>query len=287
MSTEQLVTPPLLQQLSPMIRWVHATQAAMLTLVSAYVGGGLASFATARPWLAALSVWCVVVYGFIINDRYDYPVDMVSKPDRPLPSGATSQPVAHALQWLFVVAALLASLPLGAFHTLLAATNLVVCGLYSSRLKNTVLVGNVTMALLDASMILFGALATGPFTPAIGWGTAMVGCFFLGYELLKTAEDAEGDGQGRLTTLATRHGVPLTIHAFRAVALVFGVVALAPWLLGHASTRYALAIVGCCVVPVLLIAALVVRHSTPSISKSLALMRLIWLTSWIPILLLR
>lgn len=281
------VRPSLLAQLPPMLRWLHATQAALYTLIGAYLAAGWSGVASLPALQAALVVWLAVLYGFVVNDYFDVENDRLSKPERPIPAGLTTPRVALALALGLALGALVWSGTLGPLSAGLALSNLLVCAAYSARLKNTVLIGNATMALLDATIVLYGSLALGT-PPRSAWLAAgLFVLFFFGYEILKTIDDREGDARAGLGTVATRLGGPASVRLFQAVAAGFCLAALVLWLAGLASGLFLGAFLLCCGLPTIG-AALIVAPAQPArVAQGLRLLRLVWLTSWLPIALLR
>jgi len=284
---QAMLPPKLLAQLPPMLRWLHATQAALYTLIGAYLAAGWSGVASLPALQAALVVWLVVLYGFVVNDYFDVEIDRLSKPERPIPAGLTTPQVAVALALALALGAMVWSGTLGLVPAGVALVNLLVCAAYSARLKNTILIGNATMALLDATIVLYGSLALGT-PPRSAWLAAgLFLLFFFGYEILKTIDDWEGDARSGLRTVATRLGPRASAALFQAIAAGFCLAALGLWLAGLASGLFLGAFLLCCGLPTLG-AALAVQSARPEqVAQGLRLLRLVWLTSWLPIALLR
>lgn len=279
--------PTLLAQLPPMLRWLHATQAALYTLIGAYLAAGWSGVTSLPALQAALVVWLVVLYGFVVNDYFDQDIDRLSKPERPIPAGLTTPRVAVALALGLALGALVWSGTLGPLSAGLALANLLVCAIYSARLKNSVLIGNATMALLDATIVLYGSLALGTPPPSAWLAAGLFVLFFFGYEILKTIDDREGDARAGLGTVATRLGARVSVRLFQAIAVGFCLAALGLWLAGLASGLFLGAFVLCCGLPALATARIVASASPERVALGLRLLRLVWLTSWLPIALLR
>lgn len=278
--------PHPLAQLPPMLRWLHATQAAAYTLVGAYLAAGWAGLHAAASLRAALVVWLVVLYGFVINDYFDSEIDRLSKPERPIPSGRTAPATAVWLALALALSAQIWALPLGLVPAGVALVNLLVCAAYSAWLKNTVLIGNAAMALLNATIMLYGSLALGT-PPRTAWlATGLFVLFFFGYEILKTAADSEGDGRAGLHTVATRLGTRRAVQLFQLVAALFNLAAVTLWACGLAPSAFLIAFLLCCTLPTLA-TALTTRSAAPDrIEQGLGLIKLVWLSGWLPIMLL-
>ncbi len=270
-----------------MLRWLHATQAAAYALVGAYLAAGWAGLRAAPSIRAALVVWLVVLYGFVVNDYFDIEVDRLSKPDRPIPAGRTAPATAVWLALALALGAQVWALTLGPLPAGVALANLLACAAYSARLKNTVLIGNATMALLDSTIVLYGSLVLGTPPRAAWLAAGLFALFFFGYEILKTAADREGDGRAGLRTVATRLGARLSVRLFLLVTALFNLTAAALWAGGMATGAFLAAFLLCCSLPTLA-AALAARSAAPDgIGRGLSLLKLVWLSSWLPIMLLK
>lgn len=269
-------------------RWTNSLYAGGYTLVGAYLGGGVAGAIAGSSLLAALVVGLVVAYGFVINDYVDVEVDALGKPHRPIPAGLLARRDALAFAAALAVVALAVAAALGPAMVLCAAATIAVATLYSFALKGTVLVGNACMGLLIASIALYGALAAGGVTTAVWVVAGLMWLFDFSHEVLKTTADHAGDRAAGLVTVATAFGVPGAVRIFQLLALLFCGVALLPWPLGIASWAYAAALLLCALLPTLAVVALLARSTDDAtIALALKVMRYMWVSNLLPILLLR
>ena len=174
--------------------------------------------------LQAISVWAFMCSWNALNDYLDLEIDRVNRPDRPLPSGAISEPSAKRGIALMMATSLLSiagalgiarGLEGGAEEwyptvviwagALFLLTNYESSGPYSLRLKDRGLPGNVAISLSVGMLVLFGA--AGVFEPfnLRAWSMFVVGVLYtLAREIVKDIEDMEGD-KGR-STYAMRVG---------------------------------------------------------------------------------
>lgn len=272
--------------LAQITRYTNSIYAAAYTLVGAYLAGGVIAIGV-HSLGAALVVALVVAYGFVINDYVDVRVDSHSKPQRPIPSGrigrgdALRLAAALAGLALALAAALSPALCLFALGTTLLAT------VYSFALKSTVLWGNACMALLIASIPLYGGLAGGGIPPLVWVVAGLMWLFDFSHEVLKTTADWRGDGRAGLRTVATVFGVAGAVRVFQAAGLLFVAVALLPWLSGMAGAAYLLALLPCAVLPTLAVIIMLARSSDDAtITQALKIMRYMWISNLLPILLM-
>jgi geranylgeranylglycerol-phosphate geranylgeranyltransferase len=154
-----------------------------------------------------------------INDYYDIEIDRINKPQRPLARSAISPEWAF-LQWLLlslVGISLNLFLPFLAFW--IAAGAVVVLFLYSARLKKTLLWGNLTVAVMTAMALVYGAVVAGD--P----GQSVVPALFaflinFGREVVKDVEDLPGDLGGNARTFPARFGVKKSLLLATAILLL-------------------------------------------------------------------
>ena len=237
---------------------------------------------------AAASVFCITAFGFVINDCCDLKVDSIGRVRRPLPAGQVSPRAAIRWAWGLAATGLILGLLLGAVAGAIAASAVALSGLYSYRLKSTLLVGNATVALLVAAVLVFGAEVAGGPTPAVWIAAVMTASYIVAQEALFTLEDEAVDRAAGLTTTATLLGTARAARLVRALLLLFVAVALAPWLAGAAGADYAVALAAVTLAPT---ACLWWWLRAPvqmsRISHAVRLSRLVWLTSFLPLALLK
>ncbi|TAJ43648.1 geranylgeranylglycerol-phosphate geranylgeranyltransferase [Methanofollis fontis] len=193
--------------------------------------GYLIATGTVVPESAVLIgiIGLITAAGNTINDYYDAAIDAVNRPDRPIPSGAVSE--RGALLWagaLFLGGILLA-LPTNPLCWGIAAVNSILLVLYAARLKATPFLGNLTVAYLSASIFLFGGALVGIDGLTANLPVAGVTLLaMLAREILKDAEDIEGDRAGGARTLPMIVGVEWSIILAFAFALAAAVLSMLP-----------------------------------------------------------
>ena len=184
--------------------------------------------ATERFYLLLLTTFCVAAAGYIINDYYDIKIDAINKPRRQVVGKSINRRqamLAHLLlSGIGVVVGLALSWRLGLVN--LGAT-LLLWG-YSARLKSYFLVGNLTIALLSAVMVLVVALHFGASNTAV-WAYALFAFLIsLVREVVKDVEDMKGDATFDRRTLPVVWGIPATKWMlYGLLTIFFGTVLLA------------------------------------------------------------
>ena len=166
----------------------------------------------------------VTAAGNVINDYYDAEIDAINRPKRPIPSGTVTRNAALVYAGVLFILGIITSVFTSALCLVIALFNSALLVAYAARLKSTPFFGNAAVSYLSASIFLFG----GAFA---GWDgfvhmlpvAAITFLAMLARELLKDAEDIEGDRAGGADTLSIRIGVRKTA----LLAFVFTLAAIA------------------------------------------------------------
>ncbi|HJJ89133.1 MAG TPA: geranylgeranylglycerol-phosphate geranylgeranyltransferase [Methanocorpusculum sp.] len=146
--------------------------------------------------------------GNVLNDYFDRDIDKINRPNRPIPSGAVAPGL--AVQWAGILFALglIASLATNLECLAIAVINSLLLCLYAIKLKKMPFIGNFLVAYLSGSVFLFGGVlgSSESFTVI----TLLFAITFFGTlarEILKAAEDIEGDSSAEAVTLPMIIGV--------------------------------------------------------------------------------
>jgi geranylgeranylglycerol-phosphate geranylgeranyltransferase len=214
----------------------------------------------------------VVASGNLINDYYDAAIDRVNKPRRPIPSGRLTELQARLVYWL-------ASLVLAVTAFVLLPPQLagiivswqIMLYVYARWLKRRPILGNLLVASISASAFPFGALVTGNISP-VTFPAFFAFMFMMGRELVKGAEDVEGDRTNGALTLSVRLGPERAGLIAVCFLTACTVAAPIPVLVQYYGLKYAL-VMELLVVPGLIVSSYVVlRHPSRK-----ALNRISWL----------
>jgi geranylgeranylglycerol-phosphate geranylgeranyltransferase len=274
--------------LAELVRIERPFGTTMYALLGAYLGTPAERLWSLPVWTAAIVVGLVTAFGFAINDCRDVHVDTLGRPQRPIPSGRISAGSAYAFAWLLAGAALAVSATLGLGAALFTLSATLMSAAYSYRLKDTVLLGNVAIGLLVAAVLVFGAMIAGELTPAVWIAAAMTFPYLVAQEALFNLEDQDEDARAGLRTTATGLGVEPTAALTRGILLVFMAAAVMPWLFGDASGAYLLAAAICLLTPATALLYLLRRPvAQAAVRHAARLSRLIWVTSFLPLGLLK
>ena len=202
-----------------------------LTGVLAVVLGGYV--AGTGAWgpvaLAALATLFVSASSNAWNDYRDIEIDRINQPQRPLPAGLVSPRAALIFSVVLAILSVVVAAFINPTALIIAVLSNGLLYLYSIRLKSTVLLGNITVALISAMSPVFGGVAAGNYRPAL-WLGGIIFVGILGREILKTLADYDGDLAHDVRTIATAWG-PRPARIFFFVLLgATAIVMLAPYL---------------------------------------------------------
>ena len=222
----------------------------VLFFFAAALGGVLTvepgSPADVSTWraLAALSAAALVGGGSnVVNDIYDIEIDQTNRPDRPLASGRVGKRSAWILWGAVSVLGVALGFWASAIHGVIALLSVVLLWAYSAFVKQTVLLGNLTVAVVVTLGVVYGGLALGPPTEALWAGCVLAFWILFAREIAKDVQDVEGDRDGGAQTLPVRWGSRKSLRL--VVAMIAAAICLLPvvavWV-GEAFFVYGIAI---------------------------------------------
>lgn len=185
--------------------------------------------------LSMLAVFFAMSGGNVINDYFDYKIDLINKPQRPIPSGRISPKTAkNYAYFLFIIAAII-----GVIISYLANTWIpcaivlfadIVLYLYAYKLKSTPLIGNLTVGFMTGLCFIFAGYTFN--NQLIIYESYLLAFFALimttAREITKDIEDIEGDKSEGAKTFPILYGTK--ISAILAISLIIIDCALCPLL---------------------------------------------------------
>lgn len=178
----------------------------------------------------------------MVNDCSDVETDRINKPFRVLPSGQLSPVAAGWWAMALVAIGLGLSMLLGAVMMLTATVMAVSLYTYSSKLKQSFLVGNAVVSVMSGMTVIYGGMAVGSVGPTLVPAVVIL-LFMLCREILKTVEDYEGDCQTGARTIAVVWGKMGALRVFRVLAVAVAFLSLLPWALGNVSGAYPIVVI--------------------------------------------
>jgi len=167
--------------------------------------------------------------GMIINDFYDYEIDKINRPQRPIPRGSVSLSQAKLLFFTYLLIGLLFSF----FNVLIFNLNYIIIILaaffgfigwvYAKWGKKSGFPGNIIVSISFSIGMIYGALLNSSLIPIYIYYYFITAFFLLlSREIIKGCEDIEGDKKEGVKTLAIRIGAKKATN----LAMIFLLLAL-------------------------------------------------------------
>lgn len=216
--------------------------------------------------LAMLAVFFETAAGNVINDYFDYNIDLINKPERPIPSGRISVTGGRNYGYLLFILGTICGFLISyltnnwiPFIIVLIAD--VILYLYAYKLKSTPLIGNLTVGFMTGFGFVFGGFTLN--TPEIILTSIYLGFFAFvmttARELVKDIEDMEGDEVEGAKTFPILYGEKIT--AILALILVIIDCALCPILyFNHIFGFYYLIVIAIAVLLFIYSAILIIKN---------------------------
>ena len=183
----------------------------ILAIAGTYIGGIVADapFFSIPLLLSMIVVFFVGAGSMAFNDYFDREVDIISHPNRPIPSKRLSAKGTLYFSILLFSLAVFISIFINllCFMIVISALGLLYC--YEIFFKNQGFIGNIVVAFLSSMSFTFGGIAVG--NPSASLLLSVLTFFlFTGREILKDVQDVKGD-------LSTRNTLPMKIGEKNAV----------------------------------------------------------------------
>ena len=218
--------------LMPLLHGFRFVQTAAVVIAAAVTG-------TIQPvnrviW-AALTAAFITIGANSINDYFDYAIDRINKPNRPIPAGIVSRREAFIFSITAYVAGWISGWMLGYDMFIVAFVIGILLVLYSWKLKRTVILGNLAVSIATAVAFVFGGMAVGRPEATI-FPASFAFFFHFGREVLKDLQDVEGDRMHSARTFAVRYGRRASLVLITVTFILLLVWTIIPYILhvyGH------------------------------------------------------
>ncbi|MEO0249941.1 MAG: UbiA family prenyltransferase, partial [candidate division WOR-3 bacterium] len=199
-----------------LVRIEHALMLAVAVIIGEVIAlGGIPPLG--QVFLLSLLVPVLSEMGsFALNDYVDVEADRINKRvERPLVAGTISTGFALKFSAAAFILSTLLALAINWVALMVAAVFNVLSVLYSLRLKDLPLVGNMYIAATMGIPFIFGAVVFGIEPTATIWVIAALGFVSgLAREIVKTVEDMEGDLEARKANT-----LPMVVGRTNALAM--------------------------------------------------------------------
>lgn len=209
-----------------------------LAIASIIFGINIISF---QFTLAAIVAFLICGGGNAINDYFDFEIDKINMPKRPLPSGRISRKSALYLFWIVSITGLVLSYFVNPAFLAIALFNFIVSSLYAWKLKKTTIKG-VFVAYLGSSAFIAAPFISGFPSSLLDSSLLLLILisFFgtLSRQLLMDIRDMEGDKKAGAKTIPLMFGKKTTRIIASAILLLAASLLIVPYLQKMVSVYY-------------------------------------------------
>ncbi len=183
------------------LRPFNALMAVVAILLMAIISGNF----TLDVFLAGVVVFIVTGAGNSINDYFDYKIDAINKPERPIPSGRIPRRTAGIYSSSLFMVGIILAFTINTLLGIIALLSSLTMIWYAYSLKKMLIVGNLTISFLTGLCFVFGGIVVHQILLSIYLG------FFaflmtMAREIVKDMEDVKGDKAEGASTLPIRYG---------------------------------------------------------------------------------
>ncbi|MCL5028122.1 MAG: geranylgeranylglycerol-phosphate geranylgeranyltransferase [Bacteroidetes bacterium] len=154
---------------------------------------------------ASISGGLTAAAGNIINDIFDFEIDKINRPDRPLPSKLLSIRSAYTYYIALNILSIGISSFINNYALIINLTAVIILFFYSYKLKRIVLIGNILVAFLTGLAFIYGGISVNNIREAIIPSLFALLINFI-RELVKDMEDIEGDSKAGIISFPNRFG---------------------------------------------------------------------------------
>ena len=219
----------------------NAIAAGVLTFIGAFVAEGTGILETSIAVSIAIAITILATAaGMAINDYFDRDIDLINKPERPIPRGAVTPKYALVFSLILFCLAGILALVLPPLGTAIAIVNLIALVTYTKFFKGMPGVGNLLVSYLGGSAFLFGAAAVGQINISVVTLFLLAASSTFARELIKDIEDIEGDREEGLKTLPIVIGRQFSLLLALLVLILAVLASPIPYLIGTFGVAYLL-----------------------------------------------
>jgi geranylgeranylglycerol-phosphate geranylgeranyltransferase len=168
---------------------------------------GLGNLQWVNLLFGAITAFTLTGAAMAVNDYYDFDIDKINEPNRPIPSGQVSLKTSLVTTAVLTLIGLSSAFVISLFCLLFATVAWIIMVTYTTIGKRAGFPGNLLVSACVAAPFLFGSIvATNTITINILLFASMAFLSNTGREIAKGIVDIEGDSQHKIKTLAVVFG---------------------------------------------------------------------------------
>ena len=202
----------------------------IITFASIFVAGIICSglkIVWVNIILASLSGGLVGAAGNVINDIYDFEIDKINRPQRPLPSGNLSKNRALYFYYLVNIIALIIATQINIFSFSIVIISEISIFFYSLKLKKIPLLGNFVVSFFTGFAFIFGGASVNNIDNSLIPAVFALLINFI-REIVKDIEDIKGDTKESVITFPAIYGAKLSVKIIVYLTLMLILLTLIP-----------------------------------------------------------
>ncbi len=224
-----------------LIRIKNLLIAVFAVLVGYYLAKGSLEWRLVVPLI--LSTSFIFAGGNILNDYFDFPVDIINKPERPLPAGKIDSTLALVIGIFCLIMGVVISIFISWNHFAFALAAAVLLFAYDFFLKQVPFWGNFIISLLCGGVFIYSGMAR-----RLSKGCWIAAIFALlyhfGREIIKDIADMKGDEQLGIKTIPIVYGEKTARTTSAIMFILIIVFSFYPYFSGYFSLVYFVPILG-------------------------------------------
>jgi len=171
-----------------------------LGMLTVYIGGLIAGapFTSIPLFLAVLATFFITAGSMTFNDAYDWEIDAINHPNRPIPKGILTPKQMLQFTALLFAIGLIICFFINILSTVIAIISIGFLALYELYTKKYGIMGNITVAFVSSLAFTFGGAAVD--NPIASLPLTLLGFLIIfGREIIMDIRDADGDKKLRIT----------------------------------------------------------------------------------------
>jgi geranylgeranylglycerol-phosphate geranylgeranyltransferase len=168
---------------------------------------GLGNLQGVNLLFSAITAFTLTGAAMAVNDYYDFDIDKINEPNRPIPSGQVSLKASLVITAIMTLIGLSFAFMISLYCLIFAMAAWIIMVTYTTIGKRAGFPGNLLVSACVAAPFLFGSIVTvNTVTINILLFASMAFLSNTGREITKGIVDIEGDRQHRIKTLAVVFG---------------------------------------------------------------------------------
>ena len=221
--------------------------------------------------LSAISASLIAASGNIINDYFDYEIDLINRPNRPLPSEQVSKNFVLLLYAIFVASGLILSHFIYLESVYIVMGTSVILFLYSYELKGIPILGNAAIAICTGLAFIYSGVAVNNWQAAV---IPAVFAFLINFvrEIVKDVQDTKGDIKNGIVTFPNRFGISSTRNLLVIFVLILIAATFFPFLTNIYKIEYFLVVLFTVDLPLVFIIKFLLKNQLEAKVSQISLM---------------